>query len=102
MKLYVTHDQEGNIVAIAMPNPDTDWEVSIAAEPGYTVSEVDTADDPADFADEEKATRRLAEIAEQFRVDVPAKRAKLVSRKGSSKNLPAKRGKLVSRKGSSK
>jgi len=84
MKLYVTHDQEGNIVAIGMPDPDSEREVAIAAEPGNTVSKVEIADDPADFADEEKAIRRLTEIVEQFRVDVPTKRGKLVSRKRSS------------------
>jgi len=85
MKLYVTHDQEGNIVSIGMPHADTDREVGIAAETEYTVSEVDVAGDRTDFADEEKAIRKLTEIVEQFRIDVPTKRGTLVSRKPSSK-----------------
>lgn len=90
MKLYVTHDQDGNIVAVGMPYPDAGGkfglgETSISAEPEYTVCEVEAPGDPADFAGEEKAVKRLTEIAEQFRVDVPVRLGKLVSRKESSK-----------------
>jgi hypothetical protein len=81
MKLYVTHDQEGNIVAIDMPNPDAGQQVSIATETGYSVSEVDLVDDQADFVDEEKAIRKLTEIVEHYRIEVPTRRGKLVSRK---------------------
>jgi hypothetical protein len=57
-----------------MPHPDPDREVGIVAETGYNVSEVDVADDQADFADQEKTIRALMQIIEQFRIDLPTKR----------------------------
>jgi hypothetical protein len=87
MKLHVTHDQEGNILAIAMQAPDTDGELTVLADVDQIVSEVQVEGHPADFADEEKGSKTLADIAERFKVDVapndvpPIRRRKLVSRK---------------------
>jgi len=81
MKLYVTHDREGNILGVAMKAPDAEGDVQVlAASPEQIVSEVQVTDKPADFADEEKAMRRMTEVAEQFRVDVAPQRGKLVRR----------------------
>ncbi len=70
-------------VSIGTQHPDPDREVGIVAETGYNVSEVDVADDQADFADEEKTIRTLMQIIEQFRIDLPTKRGTLVRRKPS-------------------
>jgi hypothetical protein len=100
MKLQVTHDRQGNILAIAVQAPYTDTdeelrelqeqELQVFADVGQIVSEVEIEDDPADFADEEKGAKRLSEIAERFKVDAgpedvaPATR-KLVRRKRSGR-----------------
>jgi hypothetical protein len=83
MKLQVTHDRHGNILAIAVQAPDTDpdEEFQVLAGVGQIVSEVEIEDDPADFADEEKGAKRLDEIAERFKVDVAPEDLAPVTRK---------------------
>ena len=85
MKLYVTHDSEGNIVAVCMPNPEAGRNIDIIADPGHAVIEVTVPGKPADFATERKATARMTRIAKGFRVSVSAKKGRLVKRKRSSR-----------------
>ena len=84
MKLHVTHDQEGNILAVAAQAPDTEGELKVLADGDDIVSEVEVDDDLAVFADEGRASQRLAEIAERFRVDVAPNE---VERRGGRPNL---------------
>lgn len=85
MKMYVSHDDQGKIVAISLPNAEKGQDVGIVTESGRAVCEVDLAEDPANFSDSERATKRLMEIAERFRVDVPIRPGKLISVKDCSK-----------------
>ena len=95
MKAYVTHDENGNIVSISMPNADVDHEISVVAESGHQICEVDLPIGTAkDFADEEKGTAKLIEIAEQFKIDMPTRKGKLVKTSQSrkrAKRAPPKR-----------
>lgn len=79
MKVYVTHDEEGNIVSVNMPNPEA--KVLIVPDTGHRVCEVNVAGRAKDFADENEATAKLLEVAQEFRIDVPVGKGKLISLK---------------------
>ena len=79
MKAYVTHDEDGNILSINMPSTAVDANIHIVPDSGQQVCEVNIAGRAEDFADEGTAAGKLIEIAHEFRIDVPARKGRLVS-----------------------
>lgn len=87
MKVYVTHDKEGNIASVNMPNPEA--KILVLPESGHRVCEVNVAGRASDFADQNEATAKLLDIVQAFRIDVPVSKGKLVSLKKQA--IPKKR-----------
>lgn len=90
MKVYVTHDEEGNTVSVNMPNPDS--KILVVPDAGHRVCECNVPGRAKDFADEIEATSKLLEVAQEFRIGVPVVKGKLVSLKKTA--APKKRATL--------
>jgi hypothetical protein len=77
VRIYATHDQEGNIVGLAIPaegiNED-DFEV--VADPGCLVSKIDYED-----TDDSGRDRLLSDLVRNYRVDRSRGAARFIERR---------------------
>lgn len=78
MKAYVTHDAQGNIVSVNVANPDSEMKISVLPAEGDQVCEVTIDGKSSEFKDPDAMTRKLADVANHYRVSVPVQRGKLV------------------------
>jgi hypothetical protein len=77
MHVLITHDDDGNILSVAMPAPDAGDRFAVEPQAGEVVSELDLPS-----MDEERFDE-LGEIVRDSRVDVASGRPRLV-RKGEN------------------
>jgi hypothetical protein len=78
MRILVTHDEEGNILSLAVPAADVADQLALEPRPGEIVSEVDV---PA--TDQERPFDDLSRIVLHSRVDRSSGRARLVEKRRS-------------------
>ncbi len=79
MKIFVTHDQEGNILAVALPGPEDDGDLRVTPEAGEFVSEVE-AKVQLSLEDDESLSEQLTDIVQNSRIEFLPQRPKLVRR----------------------
>jgi hypothetical protein len=68
MKIFASHDDAGNIHAVAIPADELEGEMSVDPEPGEHVSELDI-----DLIAGDKRHEFLSDLMRNYRVDRPSK-----------------------------
>lgn len=77
MKIYATHDEAGNIVALGIPADDIkEGEVGMIAEPGQYVSEIEV-----DYTSDAQRHELLADLARNYRVERMASPGRFVKKR---------------------
>jgi hypothetical protein len=78
MKIYAEYDFKGTIHSVFPVDASEGFDVIPMPQPGMFVGEVDSAD--IDLGSDSREGKDLQKIAENFKVDFPRARVKLVKR----------------------
>lgn len=76
MRVLITHDKQGNILALAVPAPDAGDELSIEPQAGDIASELDVQ-----VTDPKRPLKDLDGIVRDYRVDLGSGRPTLVKKR---------------------